>query len=143
MSLLISQQKVNIILKQNNIFCTVVSGLKLKLCRIAMYSNIFRGVLWHVSRVGKNFDTGISLRLFQSSSHITCFVSWSVNQTFTCDLMTSFTLIWPSWVTRHWIPSYCLTVVWLLVLCSNLACSQDTHTPRRCAWNQTIAHKGC
>ncbi len=28
MSLLISQQKVNIILKQNNIFCTVVSGLK-------------------------------------------------------------------------------------------------------------------
>ena len=40
MSLLISQQKVNIILKQNNIFCTVVSGLKTKTdkCSVHVYT---------------------------------------------------------------------------------------------------------
>ena len=37
MSLLISQQKVNIILKQNNIFCTVVSGLK----------GLIQGIKWN------------------------------------------------------------------------------------------------
>ena len=54
MSLLISQQKVNIILKQNNIFCTVVSGLKLSERYQKTYFNLWsynkeipRGTWWN------------------------------------------------------------------------------------------------
>ena len=43
MSLLISQQKVNIILKQNDIFCTVVSGLKVSGTEDRHW---FGGIMW-------------------------------------------------------------------------------------------------